>query len=126
MRFAAFRIGDPMKFTDHDFSVISKKLGISSIQSAVARNNLVYLGKIYNNMIDCSSIVNGMNLNAPRRLLRGLSYSFKLLYSTDSYSFKSVTTRICYLYNNNNSLFDLFFDRMGTIRRLTCRLLEYN
>ena len=126
MRFTAFRIGAPMKFTDHDYSPISLKLGISSVQSAAVRLDLIYLGKIFNNMVDCSSIVNGMNLNVPMRLLRGLSYSFKLLYPTDPYSFKSVTTRICNSYNLNNSLFDLFSDKMGTIRRLSCKLLEYN
>ena len=91
MHFAVFRIGAPMKFTDHDYTPISLKLGISSIQSVVERLDLIYLGKILNNMFDCSSIVNGMNLNAPMRLLRELSYSFKLLYPTDPFSFKSVT-----------------------------------
>ena len=110
LRFAAFRIGSPMSFTDHDYTGVAVKLDISTITSALKRIDLIYLSKIVNNFIDCESILSKLLLHVPQRNLRSVGYVFKMPYHMNPFSNKSITIRVCNLYNDNKDLFDIFSD----------------
>ena len=56
LRFVAYHTRFPFDILSHDYSAISRKLGIPNLTSVFERYDLIFLYKLFNNYIDCNTI----------------------------------------------------------------------
>ena len=71
LRFVAYHTNFPFDILSHDYSAISRKLGIPNLTSVFERYDLLFLYKLFNNYIDkCNTINEFFSLNIPGKLLR--------------------------------------------------------
>ena len=70
LRFVAYHTNFHFDILSHDYSAISRKLGIPNLTSVFERYDLLFLYKLFNNYIDCKAINEFFLLNIPGKLLR--------------------------------------------------------
>ena len=115
-----------MHFTDHDYAEIAMGIKISSIKSAVSRIDFIYLCKIVNHFVDCSTILSKILLRVPTRVLRNLGPTFETPFPRCPFASKSITIGLCMKYNNKFEFFDIFADTFYSVHQLTCKVLDYS
>ena len=70
MRFLSFKLGTPMSYTDHDYSVVSERLGLATLDSVFMYNDFSLLFSILHGNINCRELIDMF-------AYRDLSYSLR-------------------------------------------------
>ena len=74
LRFAAYKTGCPMSYTNHDYNQIMDRLKIDSLHKRRVVADLTFLCKIFNGHICCPEILSKLCLNAPERKIRSFPF----------------------------------------------------
>lgn len=105
LRFAAYKVGHPMHFTNHDYSEVSEIFSIPTLYSAFDRNDLIFAYKILSNNIYCPELLNKFNFHIPNRFLRHNNYYFYNLLENNR---RHTTVRLSVLSNAYTEWFTFF------------------
>ena len=119
LRFASYRCGFPMHFTDHNYTDISKAFMIPDIESSMVRNDLMFGFKILNNRINCPDLLYSFNFHVPSRTLRNTLYFYDNIGKV-----VSPIQRISELFNSNSTL-DFHSTSLHSFSKVTKRLFIY-
>lgn len=120
IRFAAYKCGHAMEYTDHDYSNIAHTLKIPDIYSSMMRIDLIFGFKIVNSLIDCSELLEKFNFHVPKRILRHNSYFYNC-----EYHWILPTERISNLINTHLSSLDLYNSSLYSVTKKTRSLFNY-
>lgn len=106
LRYAAYRTGNPLHYTDHDFSQTYKTFSIATLESARDRADLIFIFKLLNGFVDCPELLGSCNFYCPPRSLRS-GYFF------DNPTIKpgkeqTIIARVTDLCNVNFNWFDMY------------------
>ena len=126
LRYASYRIGFPMCFIDHDYSHISGLLKIPTLESARVRSGILFLYKIINYYIDCSQLLQEINISVPSRFLRNVNNNYFFIpIIKNNILLRSPIHRISLDYNDNSNLLDIYNVSLSNIFGLSKKLLIY-
>lgn len=124
LRYASFKTGNALHYTDHDFSSIYKLFNISTLESARDRADILFAFKIFSGLIDCSELLYRFNLYIPPRSLRSNNYYFLNPTLRDGQK-KSVVHRLSELCNVNAIWLDLYCSSIFKVKSKSKNLLKY-
>lgn len=124
LRYAAFKTGNAMHYTDHNFSSIYKLFNISTLESARDRADILFAFKILSGLIDCSELLYRFNFYIPPRSLRSNNYYFLNPTLRDGQK-KSVVHRLSELCNVNATWLDLYCSSIFHVKSKSRNLLKY-
>ena len=126
MRCVSYKTPVPMRFDQHDYSVISNLLNMPNLNSIRKYNDLMFMYKLFNNLIDCPDILQKVSLRIPGRRLRNVVDMFILNKAHLNYENKSIVARLSILSNQNQHWIDYFNMPISTFKSLAkSSLLEY-
>ena len=108
LRMASWKTDFALSQFDHDYSHISKYLGICSLQSNRKFSHLMFLFKLLNGFIDCPDLVKLVNFHVPGRVLRRSGLLFSSSHDYDNYRNLSPIVRLSFLGNSCHESCDLF------------------
>ena len=122
LRFAAFKTGCPMSYSNHDYTQIMDRLKIDSLHKRRLVADLTFLFKILNGHICCPEILSKLCLNAPERTLRSFPL-FKPALLTTSVGHADPINRISNLANKHSSELNFFNNALApfltAVRKIT-------
>lgn len=124
LRYAAFKTGNALHFTDHDFSSTYKLFSISTLDSARDRADILFASKIFSNNIDCPDLLMKFNFYIPPRRLRANNYYFLNPVLRESQK-KTIVYRLSELCNNSANWLDLYCSSLYQIHNKSKVLLKY-
>lgn len=125
LRYAAFKTGYALHFTDHDFSSTYRLFHISTLESARDRADIIFAFKIHNQLIDCSDILGQFVTYCPPRILRHNNYYFSIPILKMGQR-KSIVCRLSELCNDNADWFDLYDSSLNFVKNQSMKLLKYD
>jgi len=70
LRYMSFKLGKPMKFTDHNYDYLLADLNLMTLANKKIYLSLSFLHKILNGAIDCPELLERIRLHVPARPLR--------------------------------------------------------
>ena len=86
----------------HDYSAISRKLGIPNLTSVFERYDLLFLFKLFNNYIDCNTINEFFSLNIPGKLLSRTRMFKCVTIKNNKFSKLLISNRLSFLSNKTD------------------------
>lgn len=124
LRYAAFRTGNALHFTDHDFSSTYELFNISTLESARDRADIIFAFKIFSNSIDCSDLLMKFNFYIPPRRLRANNYYFSNPMLREGER-RNIVGRLSKLCNDNAHWLDLYCSSLYQVQNGSRVLLRY-
>lgn len=118
LRLFAYKQGQPMHWTDHDYDPIRTRFNISTLESRRKYNDALLLYKTWNGFIDCPDLLSKFRLRVPTRQLRS-SDLFAVDRHRSNYYKYSIIERLSTLGNELNVSLDLFDPSLTRFERKT-------
>lgn len=125
LRYVAYKIGNPMRFNDHNYKVISNKMCIPSLESARNRIDLIFAFNIININIDCPYLLSKFNFHVPSRNFRNNNLIFYIKVARNDITNHSPVYRLSKLCNVNSDWFDIFHSSLNYVRNKSKVLFVY-
>lgn len=111
LRMLSYKIGEPMHPFDHDYSIISARFNISSLESLRNYSDIIFAFNILQHKINCISLNDLFQFRALNYTFRNARLLYEFNYKSN-YSFESMIPRLVRLFNalpleirNINSLY---------------------
>lgn len=118
LRAFSYRIGTPMLYNDHNYSDILQKANIPTLESSRKYQDVLFLYKIINSMVDSSELLGDTNWHVPARSLRPTNITFSKESGTNEFLHKNVLTRASMLVNEKLGDIDFNFVSISKFKKL--------
>lgn len=109
LRFASYKTESPMSFLNHNYERISQQLGFKSLEKTRKFTDAMFLFKMFNNSIDCPSILKMYNLRVRNGRSRHNVHTFAIpnqYLASDTH--KSIIMRLSMLADSDSGWMDIF------------------
>ena len=122
LRMAAYRLGNPMSITCHDYCSILDRLKLLSLEGRRLTFDLTFIFKLLNHTIDCPDLLERICFNIPTRELKQYSI-FHIGYHRTLYNANSCVNRLIISASNFSDRVDFFGGSVSTFKQKLFRLL---
>jgi len=122
LRNISFKLGKPMKFTDHNYDYLLADLNLMTLANRRILLGLTLLHKILSGTIDCPELLEGIRLHVPVRSLRSNTL-FHVEQHRTSYDANKPLNRLCSLANDFSDRVDFFYTSSSSFRTIISRHL---
>lgn len=120
LKFAARKTEYKMKFTDHDYYDISKHLNVPTIKSVWEEQQIVFIYKLINGMIDCNVLLSKIPFNVPNIRLRNSNcdqiFAYLDVNTNNKLRPRTGIYKMCSTVNDNLSEINMFNERVSTFK----------
>ena len=89
-----------MVIVNHDYSLIENSLNLDTLENRRNMAGILFIHKLINGNVDCSDLVECINLDIPSRTRRNNSQSFHIPFHRTNYGQNSPIDRYCKLINS--------------------------
>lgn len=118
LRSYSYRIGMPMSAISHDYSIMLEKTKLPTLEASRDYQDLLFLYKIINSLVDSTELVGSIGWHVPSRLLRPTNIVFKNELSTDEFNNRHIISRTTKLANKKLSDIDFNNISLNEIKKL--------
>lgn len=125
LRLYAYKHGQPMHWTDHDYSTVRNQYNISTLESRRKYNDVILFYKILNGHIDCTELVSKFRLRVPTHRLRSSDLFVVNRHKTNYYKYSTIE-RLSTLGNELNTSLDIFDISLHRFERNTAKCIYRN
>jgi len=121
LRNICFKLGKPMKFTDHNYDQLYADMNLMTLANRRILLGLSWLHRLLSGAIDCPELLERIRLHVPVRSLR-----FNTLFHVEhrtSYGANKPLNRLCSLANDFSDRVDFFYTSLSSLRTIISRHL---
>lgn len=121
LRSFSHRIGSPMLFNNHDYTEMLLKTNLPTLKSSRCYQDLLFLYKVINSLIDSPELIENINWHVPARILRPTQTTFQREIESEELLYRNVLSRACRYINEKLNEVDLNFLSLNECKRILRR-----
>ena len=118
LRSYSFRVGQPMAFNNHNYTDILKLANLPTLESVREYQDILFLYKVNNFLIDAPDLLGLLNWHVPGRSLRHNYTTFKVETGNNEFMHRGIINRASAKVNEKLSNIDFNFTRISEFKRV--------